>query len=116
MTGEHSLPALEAAHILPCRHGGEHRADKGMLLRSDPHRLFDRGYVTITPDYIFRVGDSLRRDFQNGRSYLGLDGSRIAVPDHELWRPSAHSGEFGREVFRGRGGRGHDYGSRRALT
>lgn len=38
-------------------------------------------------DCVFRVGDSLGHDFQNGRSYHSLEGSRIAVPGHEPWRP-----------------------------
>jgi putative restriction endonuclease len=83
----HRSSALEAAHIQPYVQGGEHRVDNGLLLRSDLHRLYDRGYVTVTPDYVFRVGDSLRDDFKNGRSYYGLDGSTIALPDQQLWRP-----------------------------
>jgi HNH endonuclease len=62
VTGEHSLPALEAAHILPYGQGGEHRVDNGLLLRSDLHRLYDRGYATVTPDYVFRVSGRLRDD------------------------------------------------------
>ena len=54
--------------------------DNGLLLRSDLHRLYDRGYVTVTPDYVFRVGDSLRDDFKNGRSYYGLDGQKVGYP------------------------------------
>lgn len=54
VTGEHSSPVLEAAHIVPYGRGGEHRVDNGVLLRSDLHRLFDRGYVTVTPDYVCR--------------------------------------------------------------
>ncbi|MCL5735370.1 MAG: HNH endonuclease [Actinobacteria bacterium] len=84
VTREHSLPALEAAHIQPYVQGGQHRVDNGLLLRSDLHRLYDRGYVTVTPDYVFRVGDSLRDDFKNGRSYYGLDGAKIPVPDQHL--------------------------------
>jgi putative restriction endonuclease len=87
VTGEHSLPALEAAHILPYGQGGEHRVDNGLLLRSDLHRLYDRGYVTVTPDYVFRVSDRLRDEFQNGRSYYGLDGAKIAVPSRQLLWP-----------------------------
>jgi putative restriction endonuclease len=82
VTREHS-PALEAAHILPYGQGGEHRVDNGLLLRSDLHRLYDRGYVTVTPDYVFRVSDRLRDEFQNGRSYYGLDEAKIAVPERE---------------------------------
>jgi putative restriction endonuclease len=49
VTGEHSLPALEAAHIRPFAEGGTHDVSNGLLLRADLHRLFDRGYVTVTP-------------------------------------------------------------------
>jgi hypothetical protein len=60
------------------------------------------GYVTVTPDYVFRVGDSLRDDFKNGRSYYGLDGQKIALPAHELWRPDRELLAWHREsVFRG---------------
>jgi putative restriction endonuclease len=102
VTGEHSLPALEAAHIRPYVQGGEHRVDNGLLLRSDLHRLYDRGYVTVTPDYVFRVSDRLRDEFQNGRSYYGLDGAKIAVPERELWWPKRELLEWHQNrVFRG---------------
>lgn len=42
VSGEKALPALEAAHIQGVAHGGKHRVDNGLLLRSDIHRLFDR--------------------------------------------------------------------------
>jgi len=102
VTHEHSLPVLEAAHIKPYGRGGDHRVDNGLLLRRDLHRLYDRGYVTVTPDFVFRVGGRLRDEFKNGRSYYGLNNSRIAVPRHEVWRPNKellawHS----EEVYRG---------------
>ena len=102
VTGEHSAPALEAAHIVPYREGGPHRIDNGLLLRSDVHRLFDRGYVTITPDLRFRVGDSLRDEFSNGRSYYPLSGSRIAVPTDAALAPKRDHLEWHKtHVFRG---------------
>lgn len=102
VTGEHSAPVLEAAHIVPYGRGGEHRVDNGLLLRSDLHRLYDRGYVTVTPDLEFRVGDSLRDDFNNGRSYYALSGSKIVVPEAESWRPNRdHLDWHFHEVFRG---------------
>ena len=87
VTREHSKPVLEAAHIRPYSLGGEHRVENGLLLRTDLHRLFDRGYVTVSPDQVFEVGQRLRDEFSNGRSYYGLSGTRIAVPDHEEARP-----------------------------
>ena len=102
VTHEHSGPVLEAAHIKPYSRGGEHRVDNGILLRRDLHRLYDRGYVTVTPDYVFRVGNKLRDEFKNGRSYYGLNGGAIAIPGEKQLRPSPDLLEWhGQEVFKG---------------
>jgi len=90
VTGEHSLPALEAAHILPYAEGGEHHISNGLLLRSDIHRLFDKGYVTVTPDYRFNVSKRLKEDFDNGRSYQPFDKKPIHVPELARDRPDAN--------------------------
>lgn len=79
ITGEKVVPTLEAAHIVPCRDGGEHRVDNGLLLRRDVHALFDRGYITVTPDFEIRVSQRLKDEFDNGRDYLRLDGSRLRI-------------------------------------
>ncbi|MBN1459460.1 MAG: hypothetical protein JXA57_07980 [Armatimonadetes bacterium] len=58
--------------------------------------------MTVTPDFVFHVGDSLRDDFKNGRSYYGLDRQKIAVPDQDLWPPRRELLEWhGLNVFRG---------------
>lgn len=102
VTSEHSAPVLEAAHIVPYGRGGEHRVDNGLLLRSDLHRLYDRGYVTVTPDYQFRVSSGLREDFNNGHSYYSFDGAAIALPDDARSRPSRDRLEWHlQEVYRG---------------
>ncbi len=102
VTHEHSTPVLEAAHIKPYACGGEHCVDNGLLLRRDLHRLFDRGYVTISPDYKFRVGDSLRSEFHNGKSYYSMDDTRIAIPELSDLRPSRELLDWhGNMVFKG---------------
>jgi HNH endonuclease len=80
VTHEHSLPALEAAHIRPYSEGGEHAVSNGLLLRSDLHRLFDRGYLTVTPDHHLEVSPLLKTHFSNGRSYYPLQGTNVAIP------------------------------------
>ncbi len=86
ITRERVLPALDAAHIRPIREGGRHRIDNGLLLRSDIHRLFDAGYVTITPDLRFLASPRLTHDFENGTEYIQLSGSRIVPPQQaEDW-------------------------------
>jgi putative restriction endonuclease len=89
VTGEHSLPALEAAHIRPYGEGGEHEVSNGILFRSDLHRLFDRGYVTVTPEFRLEVSNRLRLDYANGRSYYPLHGARISTPQSLQEAPSA---------------------------
>src|SRR5512143_841073 len=66
VTGEHSLPVLDVAHIQSYAQGGPHDVQNGLLLRTDIHRLFDRGYVTVTPDFRFEVSRRLRGEFENG--------------------------------------------------
>jgi putative restriction endonuclease len=102
VTSEHSLPALEAAHIRPFGEGGEHETSNGLLLRSDIHRLFDKGYVSVTPDLRFVVSKRLKDDFSNGRSYYPLHGQAIRVPERSEDRPSTSWLEWHvEERFRG---------------
>ena len=89
VTHEHSLPALEAAHIRPFAEEGPHEVSNGLLLRSDIHRLFDKGYVAVTPEYRFVVSKALKDDFENGKSYYPLNGREIWVPGSVAERPSA---------------------------
>jgi putative restriction endonuclease len=39
VTKEHSIPALEAAHIKPYSLRGFHEVNNGLLLRADIHKL-----------------------------------------------------------------------------
>jgi putative restriction endonuclease len=88
VTGEKALPALDAAHIRPVTEEGKHRIDNGLLLRSDVHKLFDAGYVTITPDYKFRASRKLKDDFDNGEEYFRLNDSSIWLPKNSDCRPN----------------------------
>lgn len=88
VTGEHSLPALDAAHIVPFgEDSAGHTLENGLLLRADVHRLFDRGYVTVTPDYEFRVSRRLREDYDNGKVYYQHDGQTIWTPGAPYPKP-----------------------------
>lgn len=89
VTQERTLPVLDAAHIRPYRDGGKHEPPNGLLLRSDIHRLFDRGYVTVSPDLHFEVSRRIREEFENGRDYYALHGRRIAVPKNPELRPDS---------------------------
>jgi putative restriction endonuclease len=77
ITEEHSLPALEATHIKPFNESGPHAVYNGLLLRSDFHRLFDRGYITVSPEYRIEVSRRLKDEFENGHSYYPFDGKPL---------------------------------------
>ncbi len=80
VSGEHSLPALEAAHIRPYTSDGPHDVPNGLLLRADIHRLFDKGYVTVTPDHRFVVSQRLAKEWENGKIYYERNGRPITLP------------------------------------
>jgi putative restriction endonuclease len=79
ITGEKTLPVLEAAHIRPYAENGPHRVNNGVLLRSDLHKLFDLGYVTLTADLRVEVSSRLKSDWQNGCEYYTYHGQPLQV-------------------------------------
>jgi putative restriction endonuclease len=91
ITGEKTLPALEASHIQPYSKLGPHFTNNGILLRSDLHNLFDQGYLTVTLDYRVEVSGRIRKEFENGRYYYSLHGQPLTVlpRDHED-QPAKH--------------------------
>lgn len=88
ITGEHSLPVLEAAHIQSYARQGPHDVRNGLLLRADLHRLFDKGYITVTPDFKLEVSDRLKADYNNGRPYYALNGQPVRLPSRDHDRPA----------------------------
>jgi putative restriction endonuclease len=78
VTGERTLPVLEAAHIQPYSRQGPHRVSNGILLRSDLHKLFDLGYVTVTPELRLEVSPRLKAEWENGREYYSHHGKELS--------------------------------------
>ena len=102
ITGERALPALDAAHILPFHQARAHSVRNGILLRSDVHRLFDAGYVTVTPDHRVEASRRMKDDFNDGDNYLKLHGRRVWVPGSALLQPDPEALRWHNEaVFRG---------------
>ena len=88
ITGEQTLIALEAAHIIPYAREGTHDIRNGLLLRADFHRLFDAGLVSVTSDLRVKVSRRIREAYFNGKAYYRLNDSRLAqVPDTPAFRP-----------------------------
>ncbi len=88
ITGERTMPVLQAAHIKPYAQDGPHAVSNGLFLRSDTHTLFDAGYPTITPNTI-HASRRVHDDFGNGRIYYAYQGKQLAVvPDASGNRPA----------------------------
>jgi putative restriction endonuclease len=92
VSGEHTVPVLQASHIKPFAEVEQHEISNGLALRSDIHTLFDLGYVTVTPGYRFEVSEQLREDFDNGQIYyqyakrqntILLPGDPNSMPNRE---------------------------------
>jgi putative restriction endonuclease len=91
VSGEKVLPVLDAAHIRPYAKEGTHKPDNGILLRSDLHTLFDRGYVTVTPEHRFEVSKHIKEEFENGDEYYALHGREIFVPKKIVLQPAGEN-------------------------
>lgn len=88
ITGENILPVLDAAHIKPFSLQGPHQVSNGLLLRSDFHKLFDLGYVTVTRDLRVEVSKRIHEEWFNGKAYYRLHGQPLAlVPSRTFERP-----------------------------
>jgi putative restriction endonuclease len=103
LTGESTLPVLEAAHILPISEAGPNDVENGLLLRSDFHKLFDLGMVGVTPDYRIKISPAIREAFFNGKAYYRLDNQMVHhLPQEDSQRPNREFLEWHQShVFRG---------------
>lgn len=77
--------------------GGDHDISNGLLLRTDIHRLFDLGYVTVTERNQFAVSERLKADFDNGVHYYAMQGTEIAAPRPGFTPPAREALQWHRE-------------------
>ena len=103
VTGERTLPVLEAAHIKPFAVAGPHIISIGLLLRSDVHKLFDTGYLTITSDHKIEVSRRIKEEFENGREYYQFHGKTLLyLPSENKNHPKAEFIQWHNEnVYKG---------------
>ncbi len=103
ISGEKTLPVLEAAHIQPFAEAGPHSIRNGLLLRSDIHKLFDMSYLTVdATDYRVLVSGRIKEEFKNGKEYYRFHGQKLQVlPKNLNDRPLAQYLQHHNEKFRG---------------
>ena len=88
VSGEKTLPVLEAAHIKAYSESGPHHTANGLLLRADLHKLFDAGYMTITTNNKVEISKQIREVFENGKDYYKYHGKDLLIlPEKRIDRP-----------------------------
>jgi putative restriction endonuclease len=72
ITGLDIPECLVASHIIPWSVAEEHRTDprNGLCLSATFDRLFDRGLLTITPQYIIKISDILQKAKNSRTSFI----------------------------------------------
>jgi len=95
ITGEHTEPVLDAAHIQSYLGPRSNHPRNGIVMTKEFHTLFDRGLVTIEPpssgqpDYRIRVSRLIRERWNNGKRYNEFDGAPLrSVPANPRLQPS----------------------------
>lgn len=92
---------LEACHIVPwANSNAQQRMDirNGILLTPLHHKFFDKGYITITPDYTIKVYDHNEKSkvfCQFEREALSsLHNKKMNLPTNHAHYPSAENIKF----------------------
>lgn len=102
ISGERTLPVLEAAHIKSYSSSGPHALNNGILLRSDLHKLFDTGYITITNNYKIEISKRIKEEYENGKEYYQFHGKDLVVlPNNVVERPASQFIEWHNGIFKG---------------
>jgi putative restriction endonuclease len=95
ITGEHTEPVLDAAHIQPYLGPRSNHVQNGLLLTKEFHTLFDLGYVAITPEHEVLVSPALKRDWSNGKRYYPFHHAKLVqLPERKELQPSAKALEW----------------------
>ena len=90
ISGEKTLPVLESAHIKPYAESGPHFISNALLLRSDLHKLFDSGYLTITSEFKVEVSKRIKEEFENGKEYYRFHGGELYnLPSRLMDKPGS---------------------------
>ena len=72
-----------------------HEVSNGLLLRSDIHKLFHEGYLTLDPrDRRVIVSKRIKEEFENGKDYYKLEGLQLREPVEQWAKPLRENLEY----------------------
>lgn len=78
---------IDACHIRPWSRTKDDSIQNGIALSPTLHRAFDRGIVTINPDYTVSVSESIAENEGSPFNLRQFDGRKILLPEREEWWP-----------------------------
>lgn len=85
LTPDHHT-AVDAAHIIPWSESHNDDPRNGLALNKLCHWAFERGLITITPDYTICTSPDLTAPYNTTGTLDTLDGRSLHLPDDEaLW-------------------------------
>lgn len=89
ITGTRVSPVLEVAHIKPFFDTKFQTVQNGILLRSDLHKLFSAGFITLDYRSISDIRVKTSKQYQSifGNEYQCFDGKNINLPEDINLRP-----------------------------
>ena len=96
MTETGETHVLEAAHVKDWSVSNNDDVRNGLCLRSDIHKLFDKGLLLIGTDYKIHVSQSI-----TDKEYRSLHGKKIKLPQAQLDWPKKEFIEWRLEKFDG---------------
>jgi hypothetical protein len=94
VTGSHTVPALDAAHIHPYGGKATNVVTNGMLLRTDIHKLFDLRLLAVDTTSMTQIVSPVLE----GTEYEQYHGTPLILPKHPSLQPSIKALDQHREL------------------
>lgn len=99
---DHNISVLDACHIVPRKTSFDDTITNGIALCPNMHRAFDRGLITVTPDYVVQVSKCFRDTGTSSHSFMQYHEKKISLPENPAYYPDPDNLRWHNEkVFKG---------------
>ncbi|MDF1537243.1 MAG: HNH endonuclease, partial [bacterium] len=96
-----TLIGIEAAHIKWVAANGPDEIQNGIALCTIHHKAFDRGAISLSPDYKLLVSENVIGEYWADKLFRNYSGNQIKLPISENYYPEGkHISWHMKEVFR----------------
>lgn len=88
----HNISMIDACHIIPFSESYDDTVTNGIALCPNLHRAFDRGLLSVTPDYRVKISDSFIEE--GNYSLKQFANKKISLPINGKYWPNRESLEW----------------------